>query len=69
MITSNSQTPPAVDEESVSALARKIWEDEGQPEGRAEEHWLKAEEMLRESKAQTSQPSPSASQKIAPKKT
>jgi len=26
----------------VAALAHRIWEDEGRPEGRAEHHWLRA---------------------------
>ena len=30
----------------VSALAQKIWESEGQPDGKAEEHWLRAEAQL-----------------------
>ena len=36
-------------EDEISTLARRIWEDEGQPEGKAEEHWRRAEEQLRES--------------------
>ena len=40
-------------EEQIADLARKIWEDEGQPEGKAEEHWTRAQEQLR--KGSTSQ--------------
>jgi hypothetical protein len=29
--------------EAISRRAQAIWEDEGRPEGRAEEHWLRAE--------------------------
>jgi hypothetical protein len=29
--------------EEISRRAQEIWEDEGRPEGRAEEHWLRAE--------------------------
>ncbi len=36
---------PSTDE--ISALARQFWEDEGRPEGKAEEHWSRAEEQLR----------------------
>jgi hypothetical protein len=32
---------PASDEE-IRALAHKIWEDEGRPEGQAEAHWQRA---------------------------
>lgn len=34
-------------EEQIAEVARKIWEDEGQPEGKAEEHWSRAQEQLR----------------------
>lgn len=29
-------------EEEISALAHKIWESEGRPEGRDREHWFRA---------------------------
>jgi hypothetical protein len=29
-------------EEKIRTVAHKIWEDEGRPEGLAEEHWTKA---------------------------
>lgn len=35
-------------EEDISSLARKYWEEEGQPDGKAEEHWKRAEEQLRQ---------------------
>lgn len=31
----------------IATLAQQIWEEEGQPEGKAEEHWRRAEEQLR----------------------
>ena len=34
-------------EEQIAELARKFWEEEGQPEGKAEEHWTRAEEQIR----------------------
>jgi hypothetical protein len=34
-------------EEQIADLARKFWEEEGQPEGKAEEHWTRAQEQLR----------------------
>ena len=36
-----------VSEDQIAALARKFWEEEGQPEGKAYEHWKRAEELLR----------------------
>jgi hypothetical protein len=40
------QRPPT--EEEIAELAYRYWEEEGQPEDRAEEHWLRAVEELRE---------------------
>lgn len=33
-------------QEEIARRAQEIWEDEGRPEGRAEEHWLRAEAEL-----------------------
>jgi len=41
----DNQKPPLTEEE-ISKLARRFWEEEGQPEGKAEEHWRRAEEEL-----------------------
>ena len=32
----------------LSTLARQFWQDEGQPDGKAGEHWRRAEEQLRQ---------------------
>ena len=32
--------------DAIAARAREIWEEEGRPDGRAEEHWLRAEAEL-----------------------
>ncbi len=32
--------------DAIAARAQEIWEDEGRPEGRAAEHWLRAEAEL-----------------------
>ncbi|MFN2507605.1 MAG: DUF2934 domain-containing protein [Chthoniobacterales bacterium] len=32
--------------DAITARAQEIWEEEGRPEGRAEEHWLRAEAEL-----------------------
>ena len=39
-------------QEDIAALAQKFWEEEGQPEGKAEEHWLRAEQQLRQDQPQ-----------------
>lgn len=41
-ISSTSQLSPA----EIARLAKQIWEDEGRPEGKAEEHWHRAEAQL-----------------------
>lgn len=38
--------PPTHDE--IAAIARSLWEGEGRPEGKAEEHWRLAEALRRE---------------------
>jgi hypothetical protein len=42
----------ATDDE-IRPLARTIWEREGCPEGRAEEHWRRAKELLENQERQT----------------
>ena len=32
--------------DAIAARAQEIWEEEGRPDGRAEEHWLRAEAEL-----------------------
>jgi hypothetical protein len=60
MSETNSPSPvsPAgsyVDEEDeIAALAYRFYEEEGRPEGRASDHWLRAERELRKQ----AQPSP-----------
>lgn len=36
-------------EEEIAALAYRYFEEEGRPEGKAHEHWLRAEREFRES--------------------
>ena len=43
-------------EEQISTRARAIWEAEGQPEGKAEEHWRQAEDEVRHSMSKASLP-------------
>jgi hypothetical protein len=42
--TDKNYHPPTHDE--IAAYARRIYETEGRPEGRAMEHWLQAEQQL-----------------------
>lgn len=42
-MSENNNSPT---QEEIANLARKFWEEEGQPEGQAEEHWRRAEEQL-----------------------
>jgi hypothetical protein len=34
--------------DDIAAIARQIWEEEGQPDDKAEEHWKRAIEHLRQ---------------------
>ncbi len=39
--------PPATTEhEHIESLAYRLYEDEGKPDGRADEHWARAEEII-----------------------
>ncbi len=51
-----------LDQETIAALARKFWEEEGRPEGKDQEHWLRAETQLRaqERKQTPAPPEPGA---------
>ncbi len=41
-------TNPMPSQEDISELARKHWEEEGRPDGKADEHWTRAERELRQ---------------------
>ena len=41
-----AQTQSGALEEKISHRARAIWEEEGRPDGRAEEHWARAQREL-----------------------
>ena len=45
-----SRTNP-VSHDEISRRAQEIWEQEGRPEGRAEEHWTRAENELSQDKS------------------
>ena len=39
--------PPSLTEhEQVESLAYRLYEDEGKPDGRADEHWARAEQFI-----------------------
>jgi hypothetical protein len=61
---------PVDREERVRAIAYALWLQEGQPHGRAEAHWLKANELVN---AEANQPAAkpkhaAAAKKAAPRK-
>jgi hypothetical protein len=51
----------------VADLAFRLWEEEGRPEGRAEDHWLRAAVLVDQEGANASPRKP-AVKKLAPKK-
>ncbi len=61
----------AVPEDNIRAIAYALWLEEGQPDGRAEAHWLKALELATETEAPAAKPkrkTPAAAAKAAPRK-
>lgn len=52
---------PVVSEEHIKKLAYSIWEAEGWPEGRALEHYYRAEKILKEQEAKKLHPTEFAS--------
>jgi len=37
---------PLTEQEEIESLAYRLYEDEGRPEGKASEHWAKAEVII-----------------------
>jgi hypothetical protein len=60
----------SVPEDRVRAIAYSLWLEEGQPQGRAEAHWLKALELATEVEAPAAKPKrkAAAATKAAPRK-
>ncbi len=52
-------------DEEIRLIAYHIWEDEGHPNGRQMEHWLKAETTLQ--KESTPQTTPRRTESVSPK--
>lgn len=44
--TQETVSAPLSRDERVCLTAYQIWEDEGKPDGKSEEHWLRACEMV-----------------------
>ena len=41
-----NQIQGPIPDEQIAELAKQFWLEEGEPEGKAEEHWLRAEAQL-----------------------
>lgn len=50
-----SDSPYEPTEEEISTIARHLWQEEGQPDGKADEHWARAQEQLRNARADAGQ--------------
>ena len=46
------------DHERIAEIARRLYEEEGRPENRAQEHWLRAEAIFRRQQQETQAPPP-----------
>jgi hypothetical protein len=44
---------PSITHEEITARAHALWEQEGRPEGREREHWLRAEAELQREREQS----------------
>jgi hypothetical protein len=42
--------------EQIARIAHAIWEEEGRPEGRDHEHWMRAKQLLEEGRAEAEYP-------------
>jgi hypothetical protein len=65
---SQNETSDRPSHEEIAALAQRYYDEEGQPEGRAEEHWTRAEIHLRQerqSNSMTNQEAPASSPETA----
>lgn len=40
-------SPSLTEHEEIENFAYRLYEDEGKPEGRADEHWARAEQFIR----------------------
>jgi hypothetical protein len=42
-----SDQPHSISHAEIASRAQQLWEEEGKPEGKADEHWSRAEAELR----------------------
>jgi len=54
MAKTSSQTGTGISQDDIARCAYELWEREGRPNGRAAEHWLQAEALLRQGNSQSS---------------
>jgi hypothetical protein len=47
-VPGSKTNPVGPTEDEIAQQAHRLWEEEGQPEGKAAEHWERAERTLRE---------------------
>jgi len=52
--------PSPIPADQIALRAQALWEEEGRPEGKAEDHWLRAETELRTHLAQLAAATPAA---------
>ncbi|GEM_PF-599366 len=45
-------------EQEIRCIAYQLWQKEGQPEGRAVEHWLRAVQMVEQQEQECQSPAP-----------
>jgi Protein of unknown function (DUF2934) len=55
-------------DEAVRILAHKLWEEEGRPDGRAQDHWLRAISLIDSIDAPAKKPSAPKAKAPAKKK-
>ncbi|MEM6636155.1 MAG: DUF2934 domain-containing protein [Pseudomonadota bacterium] len=58
---------PLPTEDQIAEAAFFIWQSEGQPEGKSQEHWYRAVAALKSRTAETAKPKRRAAKKAAPK--
>ncbi len=56
-------------DQRIADLAHSLWEEEGRPDGRAEQHWLRAAVLVDESTLDAAAKKPAAKAKAAAPKT
>lgn len=63
-----SAVPAVIDENRVRSIAYALWVEDGQPDGRAEEHWFKALAVVNAEAGPVSAPKAAPKRKTGPVK-